>query len=138
MSHVSECQPSLIPCLTVKDASKSIDFYEKAFSFQVLTDPTKDEKGKIVHVEMGYGNAIIMFSPEGAWGSTAKAPSTLGITCPAITFYVYTQNVDTFYLHATQNGAKSVEEPVDTFWGDRHCRLKDPDGYIWSFATKNS
>jgi uncharacterized glyoxalase superfamily protein PhnB len=22
------------------------------------------------------------------------------------------------------------------FWGDRMVRLRDPDGYLWSFATK--
>lgn len=136
MSHNPE--PGVIPCITVVNADKSLEFYQKAFNFQLLSDPTKDDEGKIIHVEMGYGNAILMFSPEGAWDSPAKTPITWGNPCSNVLLYVYTRNVDDFYRHAIQNGAESIEKPQDTFWGDRFCRLRDINGYIWAFATKNS
>ncbi len=28
-----------------------------------------------------------------------------------------------------------LKELENAFWGDQHCRLADPDGYEWGFAT---
>jgi uncharacterized glyoxalase superfamily protein PhnB len=49
--------------------------------------------------------------------------------------YVYCDDVDKFFARATAAGAKVVAPPTDMFWGDRMCRISDPDGYEWSFAT---
>lgn len=126
--------PQLLPYLTVQNAQRAIDFYTKAFGFQLRSDPVKDEKGHIQHVEMKFGDeVVIMFSPEGAYGSTKKAPKTLE-TSPAITLYVYCQDVDGLYNQAMSNGASSIMEPADQFWGDRSCLLVDPDGHEWMFA----
>ena len=32
-------------------------------------------------------------------------------------------------------GAKAVFPPQNMFWGDRICKLTDPDGHVWNFAT---
>lgn len=127
--------PQLFPYLTVKDAQKSIDFYTNAFGFHLSSETAKNDQGQIQHAEMRFGQeALIMFAPEGSWGSAKKAPASLGMTIP-LTLYIYCENVDALYRQAMQNGALSTMEPNDGFWGDRVCSLIDPDGYEWMFAT---
>lgn len=127
--------PRLFPYLTVKDAQRSIDFYTKAFGFQTSSDPACDEQGNITHVEMKFGeDAVIMFAPEGSWGSTRKAPVSLKVQ-PSLVLYTYCEDVDALYQQAMINGAVSVMKPETMFWGDRCCSLTDPDGHEWMFAT---
>lgn len=127
--------PGLFPYLTVQNAEKAINFYTKAFGFEMRSEPAKDEEGHIQHAEMKFGDeAVIMFAPEGAYGSTRKAPITLGVT-PSIVMYIYCKDVDALHDQAIAHGAKSAIAPNDGFWGDRFCSLIDPDGHEWMFAT---
>lgn len=127
--------PGLFPYLTVKDASLACKFYESAFGFILSSSPSRDDNGIIQHAEMKFGDDVaIMFAREGAWGSSRKTPNSLGIH-PSLTLYIYCEDVDTFYKRAVAQGAKSVTEPCDGFWGDRFCTLVDPDGHEWIFAT---
>ncbi len=127
--------PGLFPYLTVRDAEKAIEFYEKAFGFTLSSQPPKDEHGKIQHAEMKFGQDVsIMFAPEGAWGSVRQTPNTLGIM-PSLCLYIYCEDVDALHAKATAHGAKATVAPNDGFWGDRFCSLVDPDGHEWMFAT---
>jgi PhnB protein len=125
--------PQLSPYMTVVDADESINFYEKAFGF-VASEVVKDDNGKAQHVSMRKDDIIIMFCPEGSYGSTKKSPKTHGIEMP-INMYVYCQDADSLYKQAISNGAKSLIEPHDSFWGDRFCSVLCIDNYEWSFAT---
>ncbi len=125
--------PQLSPYLTVKEGDKAVEFYSNAFGF-TTEEINKDDKGKIGHVVMRKQDAIILFAPEGHRESPKKAPVTMGITLP-ISVYIYCEDVDVLYKQAINNGAISLTEPNDCFWGDRCCSLLDPDGYEWWFAT---
>jgi uncharacterized glyoxalase superfamily protein PhnB len=125
--------PWLTPSLTVRDAQAALDFYERAFGFQ--TKFTKDgPDGAIIHAEMTWNDGLVMLSPEGAFGGTTKAPATSGTSSP-ISLYLYCDDVEALFARAAEAGAGVVTPPMDTFWGDRMCRLTDPDGYSWAFAT---
>jgi len=127
--------PGLFPYMTVRDAEKSIDFYEKAFGFTLSSEPARNGQGKIQHAEMKFGDDIsIMFAPEGAWESSRQTPASQGIT-PPLVLYVYCEDVDALHKQATACGATSIMSPKDEFWGDRVCNLVDPDGHEWMFAT---
>ncbi len=132
------CKPEganwLTPYLTVSDGERALRFYEKAFGFapgEVMRTPD----GNIGHAEMRYqGNTIIMFAPEGAWGSEAKTPAHMGAKLPS-NLYLYCENVDALTSRAKAAGAQVTQEPQDMFWGDRTASFTDPDGYDWMFAT---
>ncbi len=125
--------PWLSPVLTVKDADASIAFYQKAFGFEKkLTMPGPD--GKTAHGEVTYRDALIMLGPECPVGNPAKAPASTGITSP-VTLYLYCDDVDALCARAVAAGAKVHMPPQDMFWGDRICKLIDPDGHMWCFAT---
>ena len=126
--------PWLMPYLSVRDADKALDFYQRAFGFEKrMAFPGPD--GKTGHAEMTWQDAVIMFGPECTKdGKTFKAPVSLGINSP-VGLYVYCNDVDALYARATAAGARGDSPPQDMFWGDRMCTLVDPDGHIWTFAT---
>jgi PhnB protein len=125
--------PWMMACLTVRDADKAIEFYEKAFGFHTrFVMPGPD--GKAAHAEVGWKDTAVMFGPERPDFPQRKSPATLGVQSP-MSLYVYVEDVDAFHAHAVAHGAKSVTAPATMFWGDRMCTLADPDGYTWSFGT---
>ena len=95
--------PWLTPYLTVRDARTAIAFFEAAFGFRVR-DSVQDD-GVVMHVEMTYQDQlIVMFAPEGAFGSTAKTPKSAETTAPQ-SFYLYVDDVDAVYTRALAAGA---------------------------------
>ena len=125
----------LTPYITVADADASIDFYQRAFGFERgFTMPDAD--GRTLHASMDYqGTTLLMFAPEGAWNDTSMRPPVHTNTELPLDFYVYCPDVDALTARAREAGAEVLSEPEDMFWGDRMVRLRDPDGYLWSFAT---
>lgn len=121
------------PYLTVSNVETAMIFYHQAFGFE-KKELAPGPDGSIVHGELLYEGQTLMIGKMGTFGSTAKTPSSSQIESP-ITLYIYCNNVDKFYQRALAAGAVSVQAPEDMFWGDRMCSLKDPDGYIWNFAT---
>jgi uncharacterized glyoxalase superfamily protein PhnB len=51
-------------------------------------------------------------------------------------FYVYVADADLTYRTAIMEGALTIEEPVDTLYGDRRATVRDPWGNIWQIATR--
>jgi PhnB protein len=128
----------LSPYLCVKDCDKASDFYQKAFGFEVKF-AMKMPDGRTGHTEMTFKDASIMFGPEHAWGQhgTVQAPVTSGIASP-VQLYVYCDDVNALFDRAKAAGAQVVAAPSDMFYGDRVCKLKDPDGHDWCFATNTA
>lgn len=125
--------PWVSPYITVKDVDRSANFYKKAFGIKT-SELVPGEDGSTWHGELKYQNQLIMIGKEGAYGGVTKAPMSSGVDSP-MNLYVYCEDVDAFHECAVNAGATSLLAPEDTFWGDRMCRLKDIDGYVWSFAT---
>ena len=119
--------PSIIPCFSVADTKKAVIFYHDAFGFK-QANPGED------YIEMRFKDIVIMFGQEGSYDQKEQTPKHSGKPCPMV-LYIYCDDVDAFYEHALKHGAKSVEKPQDTPWGDRMCSLQDLDGYTWSFAA---
>jgi PhnB protein len=119
------------PYLTCKDAAQAIDFYKNAFgAAELIRMPMPD--GKIGHAEIKIADAIVMLSDEfPEYG--AQSPATLGGTTVGIMIYV--PDVDAFAERAVAAGAQLAEPVKDQFYGDRSCRLLDPSGHKWFFAT---
>ncbi len=121
------------PHITVEDVDKSMHFYEKAFQFK-KREAAPGEDGMTWHGEMSYQDQMIMLGKSGAYGGSTKTPKQSGIESP-MNLYLYCDNVDEFYKKAILEGAQSIVEPADMFWGDRMCKVLDLDGYTWCFAT---
>jgi uncharacterized glyoxalase superfamily protein PhnB len=124
--------PWMSSYLLVKDPNASLDFYQRALGFeQKMAMPGPD--GKIMHAELTYHDSLFMIGPEGCHAA-AKTPASSGAV-PPFGLYVYCKDVDAVYARATAAGAVGVQPPQNMFYGDRVCKVTDPDGYHWSFAT---
>lgn len=123
----------LSPHITVSDVDKMANFYEKAFNFTKL-DLVPGDDGSTWHGEMRYKDQMIMLGKAGAYNEKSKPPFLSGLSSP-VNLYLYCEDVDQFYKHAITSGAVTLLEPQDMFWGDRMCRLKDPEGFEWCFAS---
>jgi uncharacterized glyoxalase superfamily protein PhnB len=73
--------------------------------------------------ELRIGDSMIMISEAGIR--------------PAMTafLYVYVEDVDATYRRALAAGARSVEEPWDTPYGDRRGMVEDKWGNTWQIAA---
>jgi uncharacterized glyoxalase superfamily protein PhnB len=74
--------------------------------------------------EMRIGDSIVMVSSDDV---REAAPACL---------YVYVEDADKTYRKAMSAGAKSVEKPNDTPYGDRRAVVKDAWGNTWQIATR--
>jgi len=121
---------TITPNITVRDAAKAIDFYQKAFGAEeVMRMPGPG--GKIMHAELRIGNSRFMLADEMPEMGN-KGPASYGGT--PTSFYVYVNNVDAAWKRAVGAGAKVLMPLEDMFWGDRTGRLEDPFGHPWVLA----
>jgi len=119
------------PYLTLRDATKAIDFYKRAFDATEMNRMDGPD-GKVAHAELKFGDSIIMLGDEMP-GSETRSPQSLGATTAGI--FLYVKDVDAAFHKATAAGAKATAQPADMFWGDRYVKLMDPFGHSWSLAT---
>lgn len=122
---------SATPYLTVRDATKAIDFYKRAFDATEI-NRMEGPDGKVAHAELKIGDSVIMLGDEMP-GSETRSPQSLGGTTTGV--FLYVKDVDAAFHKATTAGAKATAQPADMFWGDRYGKLMDPFGHAWSLAT---
>ena len=131
---VPEGLHTVTPMLVLDDASKAIDFYKRAFGAQEVSRAVGPD-GRILHAEVKIGNSHLMMN-DAMMG--AKSPHALGGS--PVGLWVYVDDSDALYRKATSAGAKPAEGPMgqmaDQFWGDRCGTVVDPEGYMWTIATR--
>jgi uncharacterized glyoxalase superfamily protein PhnB len=76
--------------------------------------------------EIRIGDSIVMVTDTGVRPATAAF------------LYVYVENADTVYKRAVKAGARVIEEPLETPYGDRRCMVEDRWGNTWQIATRLS
>jgi PhnB protein len=122
---------TVTPYLIVKDASRAIEFYAKAFGaieLYRLADPT----GKVGHAEILIGTSRIMLADEFP-EMDIRGPESLQGT--SVGFLIYDEDVDAKFNHVIALGATVLRPVKDQFYGDRSGTLKDPFGHKWTIAT---
>jgi PhnB protein len=128
---IPEGYRTLTPYLAVDDATKAIEFYERAFGAKERSRmPGPD--GKIAHAEIVIGDSVVMLSdpfPQ----SSVKPPTQVGGTTAGL--FMYVEDVDAAYRRAIDAGATETMPPADMFWGDRFGTVTDPFGHSWQIAT---
>lgn len=118
------------PYLVVTDIEPCLEFYRKAFGFETRATLTND-RGVIVHAEIVYRDSVLMLGLE-SHDKNSSSPKTHSGT--SVSFYIYTEEIDDFFLSAKKAGAEVIEEPTAQYWGDRTCTFKCPEGHLWVFA----
>ena len=122
---------TITPYMTVRDATRAIEFYKQAFGAKEK-GVMKGPEGKVVHAELVIGDSIIMLADEFPEFGSLSPQSTGG---SGTGLHIYIEDVDSAFDRAVKAGA-TVEMPVaDMFWGDRYGKLRDPFGHKWSIGT---
>lgn len=76
--------------------------------------------------EMHIGDSIVMVSSDEV---REARPACL---------YVYVEDADRTYRKAISAGARSLEKPLDTPYGDRRAVVEDSWGNTWQIATRQA
>jgi PhnB protein len=118
VKSVPEGYHTITPRLFVDDADALVEFLKA--SFGATERPRGDKRSP---AEMMIGDSMLIVS--GA-GQRAAMPAFL---------YLYVPDADAAYERAVKGGAKSIEAPQDTHYGDRRAMVEDPFGNIWQLAT---
>jgi PhnB protein len=106
---------SITPRIVVADSAAQVAFLRSVF------DATGEHHAERP-AEIRIGDSLVMVTPAGA-----REPF------PAF-LYVYVDDADAAYRRALAAGAVSLEEPLDTPYGDRRAMVRDPFGNVWQIA----
>jgi uncharacterized glyoxalase superfamily protein PhnB len=108
--------PQLVPRVFADDDAGLVAFIKLVFDAVVDTP----DRGP---AQLWIGGSVLMVS------STAeRAPSSAFL-------YVYVPDADATYARALSAGARSIEAPLDTPYGDRRAMVEDRWGNTWQIAT---
>lgn len=108
---------SITPRMVVGDVAAEVEFLRAVFG---ATGEVHANRPAEVHI----GDSLVMVS------SAAERE-----LFPAF-LYVYVDDADAAYLRALAAGAVSIEEPLDTPYGDRRSMVRDPFGNVFQIAHR--
>ena len=122
----------VIPRLVCRDPAAEIDFCVTALgAVELGRRPGPD--GTAAHALLTIGPAMVMIERE--WPTLpSRAPQPDG-SSPVIIF-VYVEDVDGTVERAVARGAKVLVPLQNQFWGDRIAWVMDPEGHVWTLATR--
>jgi uncharacterized glyoxalase superfamily protein PhnB len=107
---------SLTPRIVVGDVAGLVDFLRGVFG---ASGELHADRPAVMRI----GDSVIMISAAGPRETMTAF------------LYLYVEDADATYSRALQVGARSLEEPRDTPYGDRRGMVQDPWGNIWQIAT---
>jgi len=120
---------NLIPMLNVSNIENSLEFYQKALGFNVVSDPAAVREWRWATIRSGNTELMLSESRHEAVESKIDDPH-VDTDWPAI-FYFYPDDVVTLYSHVIAQGYEPTPLKV-TVYGMREFSLIDPDGHVLS------
>jgi len=108
---------TVTPRIVVDDTSQLVEFLRQVFD---ATGDHRRDRPSVIKI----GDSVIMISDAGIRNAM-----------PAF-LYIYVNDADETYQRALNAGARSLEEPLDTPYGDRRCMVEDKWGNTWQIATQ--
>jgi uncharacterized glyoxalase superfamily protein PhnB len=128
---VPEGTHSITAHLMVREGTKAIEFYQKAFDAQLL-HVHKTPDGKVMHATLKVGDSQFMLADEFP-GMSNPSAQTLGGSPVVLNLYV--EDVDSLFNQAVSAGATVKMPLANQFWGDRYGQIVDPFGHSWALGS---
>ena len=120
---------NLAASLTVRDIQKSLAWYRDVLGFAV--DQQHERGGSLRAVSLKAGTVrILIGQDDGAKGFDRVKGEGFSLQITT------TQNVDEIAERIKELGGALDTEPVDTPWGARVFRLRDPDGFRLAISSE--
>jgi PhnB protein len=125
---------SLIPYLTVNDATAAVAFYQRAFGAKEVNRQATPDGKKLIHSELRIGAATVMLSDEFPEMTNGKklSPTALGAT--PVSFHLTYSDPQPAWNMAVEAGMKVVMPLARQFWGSTYGVVEDPFGHRWSLS----
>jgi uncharacterized glyoxalase superfamily protein PhnB len=114
----------LLPHVMYQDLPAAIAWLGNAFGFVEHYHYGEPMSGAQVYL----GRAVLMLKQSRGEASPAK----LGFGTQSLTIFI--EDVDGHYARAKTAGAKILEEPHETVYGEFQYAAEDPDGHHWLFS----
>lgn len=118
---------ALEPILWVNNIERSVAYYREKLGFD-LRMAMNGPDGSMVHAAVSNGAVTLML---GYKDGIPADPATSG---GGAELYANTDDVDALYQRALSAGTPITTEIADQYWGDRTFTVRDPDGYVLTFA----
>lgn len=116
---------SVSPYLVTPTPQAVVDFAAKVLGATEVEPAMRWPDGTIGHIALAIGDSIVMV------GCTEGKDQT-----QTAMLHAYVGDCDATYRTALENGAESVQEPVDKGDGDRRAGVRDPAGNVWFFGAR--
>ena len=116
---------TVLPHVMYQDLASAIAWLSRTFGFREHYRYGEPISGAQVHL----GNAWIMVKQAGAGNSS---PAKLGYGTQSLTVFV--DDVEGHFRSAKAAGAKILEEPHETVYGEFQYAAEDLDGHHWLFS----
>jgi uncharacterized glyoxalase superfamily protein PhnB len=119
---------TLLPHVCYRNVEDALAWLSKAFGF-VEHYRYGEPGGRVNGAQVHLGNAWIMLRTVDSRGQT---PAQLGCGTQSLTVFV--DEVEAHYKRAKSAGARIVEEPHETAYGEFQYAAHDLDGHHWLFS----
>lgn len=123
-SHTDDGLHNVNVYLHPKGAAQMIEFLKPAFGAVEVLVYRQEEDGPVVHAKIQIGDSVLEMGE--AHGPYQPMPTM---------FFLYVDDVDSWYQRAVTAGATSMSEPADQSYGARVAGVSDPFGNTWYLAT---
>jgi PhnB protein len=118
---------ALTPYICVSDSRAAIDWYREVFQATVNGQPYVMDDGRIGHVELRIGNALLMMADPFPEVNVEPPDPSHG---NAVSLHLEVADCDEVAATAVQKGARLDRRPESTSHG-RSATFRDPFGHRW-------
>jgi uncharacterized glyoxalase superfamily protein PhnB len=122
----------IIAVLVYADIAAAHDFLVDTFGFR-SGGLHHDDDGQVVHGEVSQDGETIWL-PRVAPDHGLRGVAELGSATSMLNVFV--DDLDDHHAHSAAGGATIIYPPTEQPYGQREYSASDPEGHIWSFATR--
>lgn len=122
---------NLIPMLNIKNIEESLDFYQKALGFEVVSDKDAIKQWRWATIRSGKTELMLSETERPPALQKGIDPQQC-VSWPAI-FYFYPENVRELHSSLIEKGYNPTDV-LETIYGMREFSIQDPDGHMLSFG----
>src|SRR5690606_29665798 len=132
VNPISEGMHTLTPHLWFSGRGRdAIDFYQKALSAVLITPIVPGSNGSYVAhalLRIGDSHFIVADADPGSWEAGPDEHTTASL-------WIFTRDCDKLFHQAVRHGCQILRPIMDSYWGDRVGKIKDPFGHCWTIAS---
>jgi len=124
---------NLVPMLNISNIEASLEFYQKALSFEVVSPAEAIKEWRWATIRSG-DTELMLSETDSNLGLSKGIDPHSNTSWPCI-FYFYPDDVSQLHSHLVQAGFNPTPLEV-TFYGMNEFSLQDPDGHMLSFGQE--